>query len=77
MTARQPTGKTRSRSAAESKPEVMDNVIEPSGSPCPWGQQIAVKTLSEDTTTTEHGMAEEPPRHNQQANRATCDGQIG
>jgi hypothetical protein len=56
---------------------MVDNVVEPGGSPCPRRQQIAVEALREDAPTTEHGIAEEPPGHNQQTNRAACDGQIG
>jgi hypothetical protein len=72
----QPPRKIRRGSAAESKSEMMDDVVEPSGSPRPWRQQIVVKSLGKDLPTTEHGITVKPTGPDQQPYRTPSDGEI-
>jgi hypothetical protein len=70
MGEHQPSGKTRRRSAAESKPEVVDETC---GSSCPGRQQVVVKSFCKDMPTTEHGVAAEPTDLDQQPNWTTSE----
>ncbi|TWI21492.1 hypothetical protein IQ26_06865 [Mesorhizobium tianshanense] len=49
--------------AAQRKPKVMDDLVEPGGSPRPRRQNISVETLGEDPPAAQHCAAVERPSH--------------
>jgi hypothetical protein len=42
---------------------MMDDAIEPSGSPCRWRQNVAGETLHEDLSPAQYGVATKPARN--------------
>ncbi len=64
----QPAGETRRGPAAQGKPEMVDDVIEPGGTPRPRRQHIWSKPLNENTASAKDGIAMEPPRHDDEPN---------
>jgi hypothetical protein len=55
---------------------MMDDIIQPGGSPRPRRQDILVKALSEDAPAAQHRIAVEPPHQNDQPNRLAGQRQI-
>ena len=73
----QSPSETRRRAAAESKPEVMDDIIEPASAPRPRRQNAVLEALREDAPTAQISAATETARHDDEANRPTRQGQVG
>ena len=69
----QPPGKACRRAAAEGKPQMVNEMIQPSRAARPRRQQTAVKPLGEDPTAAQRGVSVESARHDQQTNRAPGD----
>jgi hypothetical protein len=65
------------RAATESKPEVVDDIIEPARAPRPQRQNAVLEALREDTPTAQISPATETACYHDEAYRPTCQGQVG
>ena len=55
---------------------MMDDMVEPGGSPGPRGQNARVKALGENAAAASDSVAVEPSRHDHQSKRPACQGQV-
>jgi hypothetical protein len=55
---------------------MIDDMVKPTGSPCPRRQHPTVKPLREDPTTAQHGIAVESAGHDHQPDRSAGNGEI-
>ena len=73
----QPLGKTRCRSAAERKTEMMDEFIEPTSASRPRCENRIGEAFSEDPTTAPHGIAPEASDSGDEAHCSPRQRQVG
>ena len=72
----QPSGKPCRRTSARSETEMMNNAIEPPGSPGRWRQNIARKALDKDLPPAQYGVAPKAARNDHKLNASSGQRQI-
>jgi hypothetical protein len=73
----QSASKTRRWAAAEGKPKVLDDIIEPASTPSPRRQNTILAALREDVPSAQISTATETARHDDEADWPTSQGQVG
>ena len=72
----QPAGETRRGPATQGKPEMVDDMVEPSGPTRPRRQHVLIKALNKNAPPAEDGVTMKSPRHDDEPNRPTRQGEI-
>ena len=72
----QPAGEPGRGAPAQGEAQMMDDVIEPGGPPCPGYQDLRGEAFGEDAPAAQHGVAVEAPGQDHQFDRVPRERKI-